>query len=254
MGVNYDITAFKESEIALTAARDKAQTMDKLKSAFLANMSHEIRTPLNAIIGFSDLLAEAEDEEERRHFAEIVHENNELLLQLINDILDLSKMEAGIVEFTYSNVNVNNLCSDIVQVMRLKTKNRVDVLFDKHEPVCRIRTDKIRLTQVISNFFTNAIKFTSEGSITLGYEWMDDEHIRFMVKDTGVGISQENCAKVFDRFVKLNSFVQGTGLGLSICSSIIEQMDGEIGVTSDLGKGSCFWFTIPADRSMSTEK
>jgi signal transduction histidine kinase len=221
--------------------------MDKLKSAFLANMSHEIRTPLNAIVGFSDLLADVEDKNDCKKFVNVIHANNELLLKLINDILDLSKMEAGMVEFDYGFVNVNELCTDIVRSVRLKVKKGVSILFDASEEVCNIRTDRIRITQVITNFMTNAMKFTSEGSIRLEYKWLDGGHIKFSVIDTGIGISEDNCKKVFDRFVKLNTFVQGTGLGLSICSTIIEQMGGEIGVTSKEGKGSCFWFILPAE-------
>jgi len=251
ISVNYDINKFKEVENKLVESREKAIAMDKLKSAFLANMSHEIRTPLNAIIGFSDLLVDTEDKDERNQYIDILHENNELLLRLINDILDLSRLEAGMVELDYSNVDINLLCDDIVRSMRLKVKNNVDIIFDTHEPVCYLYIDSARLTQVITNFINNAIKFTSNGSIKLGYEWIDNGHVRFHVIDTGVGISKERLKNVFDRFVKLDNFVQGTGLGLSICRNIIEQMGGKIGVDSELGKGSNFWFILSADKEKS---
>lgn len=248
IGVNYDITAFKEIEKELTEARDRAEAMDRLKSTFLANMSHEIRTPLNAIVGFSDLIVKGDDDEDREVFGSIIQENSDLLLQLINDILDLSKMEVGLVDFTMTDVDVNAVCSDIVKVMKMKANNHVEIRMGRHEPACIIRTDRNRLMQVITNFFTNAIKFTFEGSITLSYERTDDNMIRFSVTDTGMGISKEDIKKVFQRFVKLNTFVQGTGLGLSICSMIVEQMGGKIGADSEIGKGSTFWFTLPAGR------
>lgn len=244
IGVNYDITAFKEIEMELIDARDKAQTMDKLKSAFLANMSHEIRTPLNAIVGFSDLLVDEENKEERKMYMSIVRENNALLLQLISDILDLSRMESGLMELHYTNVDINELCSNIVQSMRLKIKNGVELVFDKHEPVCHIFTDSNRFNQVVSNFIGNAIKFTTKGSIRLGYESVGNDMLKFYVTDTGVGIDKKDLDKVFGRFVKVNSFIQGTGLGLAICQAIVEQMGGTIGVDSEKGKGSCFWFII----------
>lgn len=243
IGINYDITELKETEAELIRARDKAQMMDRLKSAFLANMSHEIRTPLNAIVGFSDLLVESEDIEERREYINIVRENNELLLQLISDILDLSKIEAGTFELTNGDVDVNLLCEDIVLSMQMKIKPGVQLVFDPHLPVCHIISDRNRMHQVISNFVNNAIKFTSEGSIRVGYR-LEEEELEIYVEDTGIGIAREQLPHIFERFVKLNTFVHGTGLGLSICKSIVEQLGGKIGVDSELGKGSRFWFKL----------
>ncbi|WP_287816671.1 ATP-binding protein [Bacteroides sp.] len=244
IGINYDITELKETEAELIQARDKAEMMDRLKSAFLANMSHEIRTPLNAIVGFSDLLVETEELSERQEYIKIVRENNDLLLQLISDILDLSKIEAGTFEFTNGDVDVNLLCEDIVRSMGMKAKEEVELVLDNHLPVCHIISDRNRIHQVISNFVNNAMKFTSEGSIHVGYKLKDGE-LEFYVEDTGIGIEKEQLPHIFERFVKLNSFVHGTGLGLSICQSIVEQLGGRIGVDSEKGKGSRFWFTIP---------
>ena len=244
IGINYDITELKETEAELIQARDKAEMMDRLKSAFLANMSHEIRTPLNAIVGFSDLLVETEELAERQEYIKIVRENNELLLQLISDILDLSKIEAGTFEFTNGDVDVNLLCEDIVRSMGMKAKEEVELVFDDHLPVCHVISDRNRIHQVISNFVNNAMKFTFEGSIHVGYKLKDGE-LEFYVEDTGIGIEKEQLPHIFERFVKLNSFVHGTGLGLSICQSIVEQLGGRIGVDSEKGKGSRFWFTIP---------
>ena len=243
--INYDITPLKETEQKLIIARDKAEELDRLKSAFLANMSHEIRTPLNAIVGFSSLLAETDSRNERQEYIKIVQENNELLLQLISDILDLSKIEAGTFNFVYTNVDVNETCSEIIKSMGMKVSKGVELIFGELFPECYIYMDKNRFTQVISNFINNALKFTQQGSITLGYEQVSHQKIKFYVRDTGMGIPEEKQKSIFERFVKLNTFVQGTGLGLSICKSIVSQMGGEIGVDSTEGIGSCFWFTHP---------
>lgn len=243
--VNYDITELKETERKLIAARDKAEELDRLKSAFLANMSHEIRTPLNAIVGFSSLLTETEDMKDRKQYMAIVQENTELLLQLISDILDLSKMESGAFEFVKSDTDVNLLCSEIIRSLRMKVPAGVELVFEECLPGCHVWADKNRLNQVISNFINNALKFTFSGSITLGYYRQTDGCLRFYVRDTGMGIPKNKIKTVFDRFVKLNSFVHGTGLGLSICKSLVEQMGGTIGVESEEGEGSCFWFTYP---------
>lgn len=243
--INYDITPLKETEQKLIIARDKAEELDRLKSAFLANMSHEIRTPINAIVGFSSLLAETDSRNERQEYIKIVQENNELLLQLISDILDLSKIEAGTFNFVYTNVDVNETCAEIIKSMSMKVSKGVELIFEEPFPECYIYTDKNRFTQVISNFINNALKFTQQGSITLGYEQVSHQKIKFYVRDTGMGIPEEKQKSVFERFVKLNTFVQGTGLGLSICKSIVSQMGGEIGVDSTEGIGSCFWFTHP---------
>lgn len=244
--VNYDTTNLKETEKKLIEAKERAEISDRLKSAFLANMSHEIRTPLNAIIGFTELLVDTTDKEEKESYVKIVRENNEMLLQLISDILDLSKIEAGTLDFTYNNVDVKQLCEEIIQTYSMKTQDSsVQVLLEKDLPSCYLYSDKSRLMQVIGNFMNNAIKFTPKGSITLGYKSEGKDKIKFYVQDTGYGIPEEKQKEVFQRFVKLDNFVQGTGLGLSICSSIIKQVGGEIGVKSKVGEGSCFWFTHP---------
>ena len=234
--VNFDVTELKQTEKSLIEAKNKAEVSDRLKSAFLANMSHEIRTPLNAIVGFSNLLAETDDIAERREYMQVVEENNDLLLKLISDIL----------EFNYGMLDVNRMCEEAVRALSLKVQDKpVELLFGDHEAQCCIVGDKNRLLQVITNFINNAVKFTEQGSITLGYR-REARDLLFYVEDTGKGISEEHLRTVFDRFVKLNSFAQGTGLGLSISKSIVEQMGGHIGVESEEGRGSRFWFTIPA--------
>lgn len=252
--VNYDITELKETEKNLIEAKNKAEVSDRLKSAFLANMSHEIRTPLNAIVGFSNLIAETEDPDERREYIAIVQENNELLLKLISDILDLSKIEAGTLEFNDVEFDVNQMCQEIVRSLSLKVLDKpVELRFGDHLPECRLAGDKTRITQVLINFINNALKFTREGSVTLGYRCDDGMMLTFYVEDTGTGIPEQEQEQesVFERFVKLNSFVQGTGLGLAISKSIVEQMGGRIGLNSEPGKGSCFWFTHPYIRTRS---
>ena len=243
--INYDITPLKETEQKLIIARDKAEELDRLKSAFLANMSHEIRTPLNSIVGFSSLLAETDDREERQEYIKIVETNNELLLQLVSDILDLSKIESGTFDFVRSDLDVNESCMKIIKSMDMKVPETVDLVFEKYMPDCHIYTDKNRFMQVITNFINNALKFTKQGTIALGYEQTAPHEIKFYVRDTGVGIPKEKIDSIFERFVKLNTFVQGTGLGLSICKSLVSQMGGKIGVESTEGEGSCFWFTHP---------
>ena len=243
--INYDITPLKETEQKLIIARDKAEELDRLKSAFLANMSHEIRTPLNSIVGFSSLLAETDDREERQEYIKIVETNNELLLQLVSDILDLSKIESGTFDFVRSDLDVNESCMKIIKSMDMKVPETVDLVFEKYMPDCHIYTDKNRFMQVITNFINNALKFTKQGTIALGYEQTAPHEIKFYVRDTGFGIPKEKIDSIFERFVKLNTFVQGTGLGLSICKSLVSQMRGKIGVESTEGEGSCFWFTHP---------
>jgi len=239
-----DITNQKNIEEQLKVAKEKAENLDRLKSAFLANMSHEIRTPLNAIVGFSDLMAEVDDAEERREYNTIVQENNKLLLHLISDILDLSRIESGIMEFDMEDINVNKLCSEIERSYEVKEK-AVPVVFDAESSPYVIQTDKKRLTQVITNFVNNALKFTTVGQVTIGYKLTDDQMLEMYVQDSGIGIEPEKVDQVFERFVKLNTFAQGTGLGLSICKSIVEQLGGSIGVSSELGVGSRFWFKHP---------
>ena len=244
IGLNIDITETKATEEKLIEAKLKAEESDRLKSAFLANMSHEIRTPLNAIVGFSSLLAESENLAEREQYLSVIQKNNELLLQLISDILDLAKIEAGTFDITLADFDVNQLCEEVVYSLIMKVSPNVTLSFEDRIPQCFLHSDRNRIFQILSNFINNAIKFTEKGSIRLGYR-ITGEQIKFYVEDTGIGIPPENTRHIFERFVKLNSFIHGTGLGLPICKSIIEKLDGEIGVESTVGKGSYFWFTLP---------
>lgn len=243
-----DITEKVKINQMLQEAKEKAEESNRLKSAFLANMSHEIRTPLNAIVGFSELMCHAEtSEEDKLEFAGIVSNNNELLLQLINDILDLSKIEAGTMDFTFTSVDINELMDRICRQMQEKiTSPDVQVILAEKAEHCIINTNRARLSQVIINLTTNALKFTPTGTIQMGYRMDEAAHeIYFYVKDTGIGIPADKKEKIFERFIKLNSFAKGTGLGLAICRIIIERLNGVIGVESKVGEGSCFWFKIP---------
>lgn len=251
--VNIDITSQKETQNELLIEKEKAESSDKLKSAFLANMSHEIRTPLNAIVGFSELLAIAQDDAEKESYKDIIKKNNNLLLQLINDILDLSKIEANTLDFSYADFDVNELIREIVMTTTFRcqeTKPNIEIQSAIPLDICVIHSEWIRLSQILNNFITNALKFTEQGHIKIGYETFK-EGLRFFVEDTGIGIKEDRVDQVFDRFVKLNSNQQGTGLGLSICQSIVEKMGGEIGVNSTFGVGSTFWFYLPL--SIATE-
>ena len=245
-----DINHQKTIEEELRVAKEKAENLDRLKSAFLANMSHEIRTPLNAIVGFASLLIESDDKKERQDYVDIMQENTELLLQLISDILDLSKIEAGTLDFTMDHLDIKSFCEDIMRNYDIKEDKPVPVLLAPDLPEYYIYTDKKRLMQVITNFINNALKFTNEGQIMLEYRHKaESNEIEFAVTDTGMGIAPDKVDQAFDRFVKLNSFSKGTGLGLSICRSIIEHLGGTIGAESEMGVGSRFWFTHPLEKA-----
>lgn len=252
LGVCQSIQRYKTTEEELTAARDKALQADKLKSAFLANMSHEIRTPLNAIVGFSELMVYSEDPAEKEEYMSIIQSNNELLLRLINDILDLSKIESGILERKRETFNLAKVCNELYTMIQPKITNPdVEFQMDNSGPDCWIFLDRSRLKQVWMNYLTNAVKCTKSGYIKMGYS-IEREGIRIYVEDSGVGIPEELQERVFGRFQKLNEFAQGTGLGLAISRAIIEGAGGEVGFTSTPGIGSTFWAWIPCE--ISTQK
>lgn len=247
--LSIDIDILKKTETRLIKAKAKAEESDRLKSAFIANMSHEIRTPLNAIVGFSSLLCNNDDfsPEDKAEYAKIITTNNELLLQLISDILDISKIESGIMNFTEDSIELNHFCHEIEAIYQLKATPQVEIRFLQNYPEeYTLSIDRTRLNQVISNLLNNALKFTTQGYIHYGYQIREKE-LYFYVKDTGTGIEKDKQQAIFQRFVKLNNFAQGTGLGLSICSTIVEKFGGQIGVESEPDKGSTFWFTIPRE-------
>ena len=253
ISINYDITELKRTEEMLVKARDKAEASDRLKSAFLANMSHEIRTPLNAIVGFSDVIGSTYDElseEERADFVRLISINSEHLVRLIDDILDLSKIESNTIKFTFSNCSLNSLMMDIEKEQAMKPISEIEIKSLLPDEDVYINTDITRLKQVICNFINKARKFTQKGYIHFGYtlDNRNADSVQIFVEDTGSGIPQECLNEIFDRFYKVDTFKQGTGLGLSICKTIVEHLQGDISVKSEIGKGSCFTVTLPFDR------
>lgn len=246
----WDITEQRQNELDLI----KAQEADKMKNAFIANMSHEIRTPLNAIVGFSRLITETDNASEQQEYLTIINNNSDLLLQLINDILDFAKIESGTLNYNMSWVDLKDVCQEVYISQSLKMTSDVALLYNGDMlPSVRLRTDTQRIEQVLLNLLSNAIKCTNQGFVSLSYE-IEGDFVRVSVTDTGIGIDKEKQASVFERFVKLDDFRQGTGLGLSICKMIIEKLGGEIGLRSELGKGSTFWFTLPLVVPEESEK
>ena len=244
IGISWDITNMQNIEQELVQARIKAEQSDRLKTAFLANMSHEIRTPLNAIVGFSRLMIIADNAEDEKLYSDIINQNSEILLQLINDILDLAKIEAGTLEYIRYPMDLGELCRNVYEMHKDRVQTGVVLILDNKDTSLIINEDQNRIMQVVTNLITNAIKFTFKGEIRFGFE-VREEYIDFYVKDTGMGISEEKIKMIFERFVKLNTFVQGTGLGLAICRVIVEKLGGEITAESKLNEGSTFRFTIP---------
>lgn len=249
VGISWDTTEIRKAEKKLIEARMKAEEADKLKSSFLANMSHEIRTPLNAIVGFSKLAIEAKNEEEKWGYIDIVDKNSNLLLHLFNDILDLSAIESDSLTLFPRPVILQEMCADQYERHRHTTQFGVKLILDEVDPELWITTDWDRLGQIISNLLDNAIKFTQKGEIHYGYEYKDNT-IQFYVKDTGIGISANKIAAIFQRFGKVNNFVQGTGLGLALSRMLVEKMGGRIWARSKQGEGTTFYFTLPFDQTI----
>lgn len=246
VGISYDITELKQTEQELIAAKELAEEASRLKTAFIANMSHEIRTPLNAIVGFSELLATEEDAAARNEYIELIEHNNSLLLQLISDILDLSRLEAATQSRPVARFKAGELCREVIQEFQPRMKEHPDVrlLPDENMPDIDLQSDRAGITQILTNLIGNALKFTERGSVTVGYARRQRGLVEFYVRDTGIGIAPEHLPRLFDRFYKVDTFRQGTGLGLAICKSITEQLGGTIGVESQPGEGTTFRFTV----------
>lgn len=245
LSIEWDVTEMEVMKRKLAVAKEKAETSDKLKSAFLANMSHEIRTPLNAIVGFSQLIAECNDADERREYYRIVENSSEHLLGLVNEILDLSKIEAGMTKFDIKPIAMDEVCRRVYDMLCLRCPAGVELVYATPDSNAAVMGDMGRVSQVISNIVGNAYKFTSIGSVTYGYERKGDM-VEVYIRDTGKGIPKEKLANIFERFVKANENVQGTGLGLSISKTLVEKLGGKIWVESEIGKGTTFYFTLPA--------
>lgn len=246
LGCSTNIQERKNQELSLEEAKVKAEAADKMKSKYLADMSHEIRTPLNAITGFSELMAFADTDEERMSYYDVIKMNNQLLMQLINDILDISKIEADAIKITYEQLDVSELMDTIYASAKLRVPGGVKLILVKGADHHMFGTDSMRLLQLINNLVNNAIKNTKEGSITMGYTIQPDNQLRFYVRDTGIGIDKDKLKDVFGRFVKINDYMEGIGLGLAICKGLVVKMGGSIHVTSELGVGSEFSFILPS--------
>lgn len=250
LGIAWDITDSKKTELELIVAKEKAEESNRMITAFLANMSHEICTPLNAIIGFSDLISENNEIEDKQKYIKIIKQNNNVLLQLISDLLDLSKIETEVFDFNLSIIDVNKVCKEAIAECVTRWDAHIPVIFEEALPKCYIYSDKHRINQVISNLISNALKFTQEGEIRVSYQIINKDTIHIYVKDTGIGIKEEHIDTIFERFIKIDSFTQGSGLGLAICKHIIEHLQGDISVESEWGKGSRFRFTLPYDQDL----
>ena len=244
IGISWDITEIKKTEKALDAARIKAEEADRLKSAFLANMSHEIRTPLNAIVGFSKLISSTNNENEKMQYAEIIERNSDMLLNLFNDILDLSSLEAGSLKFNIQPIKILDICLQLEQQYVHKAQTGVQLILDGGDANTFISADWNRTIQIISNLLSNAVKFTPKGEIHFGF-LNKESFVEFYVKDTGIGIPAERAATIFQRFGKVDDFAQGTGLGLTLCKILVERMGGHIRVYSKENEGTTFYFTLP---------
>ena len=245
ISINYDITKLKQTEMMLIKARDKAEESDRLKSAFLANMKHEIRTPLNAIVGFSNLLASTDDAEEKEQYNLLIQHNNDLLLNIVNDVLDISKIESGHVEFHPVWFNLSELIKETVAEYTPNVPPEIKFFATYAKPDYFVELDSMRVKQILNNIVSNALKYTSEGTVQISYELIEEGQVRISVADTGCGIPEDKTDKIFERFEKLDYYVQGAGLGLSISKSLVDKMGGRIEVDSTVGVGSTFRIILP---------
>ena len=245
VGTSTRVDERKSMEEALVLARNKAEESDRLKSAFIANMSHEIRTPLNAIIGFTSVLPDIDGKEERQQLISLIQENNQKLLRIIDDVMNISKIEAGQQPLVMTAFDLNMILQEVADRHSSKVQAGVDILLAMPLSQLSVTTDLTRVQEVLAHLMSNAVKFTSQGSITLGYDAPHDKRLRIWVRDTGKGIAADDQPKVFERFFKVDEFIPGAGLGLSICETMVSSLGGIIGVDSQLGRGSTFWFEIP---------
>lgn len=252
----YDVTEMRNMQRLLDLERENSISAEKLKSAFIANMSHEVRTPLNAIVGFSGLMATANTEEEKKMYSDIIAENNERLLRLVNDIFDLSQIDAGVTNFAYSEFDANDLLRELDGIYRMKLSGNpsVELICESHMEPIMMHSERQRIIQVISNLLHNSMKFTHEGEIRFGCRMEGADKVYFYVSDTGIGIPKEEQNKIFSQFTKLDREVPGTGLGLTLSQRIISELDGKGGLESEVGKGSTFWFILPMTAKQEISK